>query len=200
MARVQCPRCGLYNPKSAQRCDCGYDFASGEVKTSYLVTEAVRQSTRLKRRSILLMVLLTVVTGGIYYPSWFLLRRDGINSLNANEKLGTLPFVVAIILFVVALGFGIVAEMAEVEEVAGLTQASDLTQLFAGILLLVQCFKVRRIIEAHLHAATPDLSDMPLLRHSQSSLSRVAVFLLLIFYLQYVINKRLAPVAEVQPS
>ena len=33
MPSVQCPRCGLYHPESAQRCDCGYDFASGEVKT-----------------------------------------------------------------------------------------------------------------------------------------------------------------------
>jgi hypothetical protein len=32
----KCPRCGLYNPAEAQRCDCGYDFASGQVKTSYL--------------------------------------------------------------------------------------------------------------------------------------------------------------------
>ena len=32
MPELKCPRCGLYNPEAAERCDCGYDFASGEVK------------------------------------------------------------------------------------------------------------------------------------------------------------------------
>ena len=33
---MQCPNCGLLNPASALRCDCGYDFASGSVQPSYL--------------------------------------------------------------------------------------------------------------------------------------------------------------------
>jgi hypothetical protein len=32
---VECPRCGLINPESAQRCDCGYDFLSRSVKAAY---------------------------------------------------------------------------------------------------------------------------------------------------------------------
>ncbi|MBN9121990.1 MAG: hypothetical protein J0I06_23085 [Planctomycetes bacterium] len=31
-----CPKCGLVNPPSAQRCDCGYDFISRSVEASYL--------------------------------------------------------------------------------------------------------------------------------------------------------------------
>jgi len=30
-----CPRCGLVNPPGAQRCDCGYDFASRRVGVPY---------------------------------------------------------------------------------------------------------------------------------------------------------------------
>ena len=30
-----CPKCGLANPESAQRCDCGYDFAARSVERSY---------------------------------------------------------------------------------------------------------------------------------------------------------------------
>src|SRR5436190_15390434 len=33
---MKCPHCGLFNPDSAQRCDCGYDFASQQVLSSYL--------------------------------------------------------------------------------------------------------------------------------------------------------------------
>lgn len=32
----KCPRCKLINPTGADRCDCGYDFASKTVKPSYL--------------------------------------------------------------------------------------------------------------------------------------------------------------------
>ncbi len=31
-----CPKCGLANPDSAQRCDCGFDFESYRVEKSYV--------------------------------------------------------------------------------------------------------------------------------------------------------------------
>jgi hypothetical protein len=31
-----CPNCRLINPRSAQRCDCGYDFALNRMERSYL--------------------------------------------------------------------------------------------------------------------------------------------------------------------
>jgi hypothetical protein len=31
-----CPKCGLVNPPDAQSCDCGYDFASRTMRSSYL--------------------------------------------------------------------------------------------------------------------------------------------------------------------
>ena len=36
---MKCPVCGLFNPDSAQRCDCGYDFQSGKLKKSYVKPE-----------------------------------------------------------------------------------------------------------------------------------------------------------------
>jgi hypothetical protein len=36
MSSKKCPNCGLYNMESAIRCDCGYDFASGQIEDSYL--------------------------------------------------------------------------------------------------------------------------------------------------------------------
>jgi hypothetical protein len=114
------------------------------------------------------MVLLLIVTAGIYYPSWFLLRRDGINSLNANEKLGTLPFIVGIVLFVVIFVLDIISTTTASESA---DVGSRIVQFAAGILLLIQCFKVRRILEAHLQETLSELSDHPHLRHSQSALS-----------------------------
>jgi hypothetical protein len=31
-----CPKCGLVNPPTAQRCDCGWDFVSRQQEQSYL--------------------------------------------------------------------------------------------------------------------------------------------------------------------
>jgi hypothetical protein len=39
-----CPECGLINPPDAQRCDCGYDFASRTMQQSYSGTNAAASS------------------------------------------------------------------------------------------------------------------------------------------------------------
>jgi hypothetical protein len=33
---MKCPNCGLINPDSALRCDCGYDFNSSKIEKSYI--------------------------------------------------------------------------------------------------------------------------------------------------------------------
>jgi len=43
---MECPKCKLLNPEGAERCDCGYDFASGEMKASYLKAEQERRKAR----------------------------------------------------------------------------------------------------------------------------------------------------------
>ena len=41
-----CPRCGVTNPSEAQRCDCGYDFASGRILGSHLTNRQRAQMAR----------------------------------------------------------------------------------------------------------------------------------------------------------
>jgi hypothetical protein len=47
---MKCPRCALINPENALRCDCGWDFATGTLKESYLGKEAMRQGDPVLRR------------------------------------------------------------------------------------------------------------------------------------------------------
>jgi hypothetical protein len=44
MPSQKCPSCGLYNSEAALRCDCGYDFVSGQMKASYLSDTVVMQT------------------------------------------------------------------------------------------------------------------------------------------------------------
>ena len=41
---MRCPSCGLFNPPSALKCDCGYDFTSGERPRSRPRVESRRSS------------------------------------------------------------------------------------------------------------------------------------------------------------
>jgi hypothetical protein len=36
-----CPKCRLVNPSEAQRCDCGWDFVTGQQERSYIVPKRV---------------------------------------------------------------------------------------------------------------------------------------------------------------
>jgi hypothetical protein len=47
---MECPNCGLENPPIAQRCDCGYDFPSREMKGSYLTPKQQEERTWNARR------------------------------------------------------------------------------------------------------------------------------------------------------
>ena len=42
----ECPKCGLTNPDSAQRCDCGWDFRSETLEKSYLTGNAAHVTAR----------------------------------------------------------------------------------------------------------------------------------------------------------
>jgi hypothetical protein len=39
----KCPRCGLFSPDEANRCDCGYDFRTKTVQSSYLLADTMRK-------------------------------------------------------------------------------------------------------------------------------------------------------------
>jgi len=74
---VKCPKCGLINPDSALRCDCGFDFATGRVKQSYLSQsqpsqppEGAGQSTNRSSISILVVILSAGTAVGLLVFMW----------------------------------------------------------------------------------------------------------------------------------
>jgi hypothetical protein len=42
---MECPNCGLLNPPTSERCDCGFDFSSRAMKGSLLSREELRKAS-----------------------------------------------------------------------------------------------------------------------------------------------------------
>ena len=178
---MYCSHCGSNLDEKARFCPgCGQ------------VTAA---SSPLKRRSLVIMVLLFIVTFGFYMPSWFLLCRKRLNGLKSNEKLAVWPFVAVILLMTAGLVTAPVPAEGDtaVDSATGVLLLSDLMGFVGGIVIVWQSFKVRHILEDHFQDSQPELSEvLPSVQRAESALSGVGVFFLTIFYLQYVINKRVA--------
>ena len=149
-------------------------------------------TTGLKRRSVVLMIVLSIVTFGLYYPIWFLRRRAALNRLDSPRKLRLWPFVIVIAWFVFQFIVGIAAGSAPPEQTSGAGAALllNVVQLAVGILMVVQSFFTKDILEDHL-VGPGDRVPNPLFVDTVK-LSGVMTFLFQIFYLQYVINRYIA--------
>jgi predicted Zn finger-like uncharacterized protein len=181
-----CKRCGgkIIIETRAQEIeteDFAFDTDSGqEFKEGVTNFVGVSRATpELKKTSVILMLFLTAITLGIYYPIWCLKRKKEINNLQSKEKLGSGVFVFAIVAYSLTLLSGLISGFLE-----GLTGgrsafqnfldlAFNILNLVVGISLLVRCFKIRRILQEHFN----------------KSLSAVATFFFQIYYLQYKINR-----------
>jgi len=148
-------------------------------------------STGLKRRSVIVMILLSLVTLGVYYPIWFLRRRAAFNRLDSPRKLQQWPFVVALVWFVFVFGLGIANGLAAPGKAIGDGTALlvMIVRLAVGILMVVQSFFIKDILEDHFagpgdHVGNPMFADTV-------KLSGVLTFLFQIYYLQYAINRYL---------
>ena len=194
---MYCTRCGQRNDDASRFCaTCGNHLdAQTATREPALPTSATSGSPLpgLRRTSVLLLIFLTFVTVVIYYPVWFLRRRRALNGLRSRDKLNTGVFVVAIVLFSVGLllmlmawaleGFGEGLGRGDLLAVSkGLEGFAQFLNLVAGIALLIQSFKVRRMLTEHLAAHT----GQPV------SISGLGTFFFQILYLQYKINTILA--------
>ena len=146
---------------------------------------ATPADTGLERRSVWLMVLLIFVTLGLYYPIWFWRRRNGLNRLDSPKKLEVWPLAVFTVYFVAASVTGIVTTPDELFDGAPLV--IRLVELAVGIMMIIQCFRIKDIIEDHVQG--PDDTPREEMFRPPVKLSGLMTFFFSIFYLQYAINK-----------
>lgn len=154
------------------------------------ITPSVRP-TGLKRRSVILMIVLTIVTFGLYYPIWFLSRRTAFNRLDSPRKLQLWPFPLFIAWIVVDFIVTVASAAAPPEQVIGVGNALilDLLQLAGAILMVVQCFFVKDILADHLAGSEDSVPDPIFVNRVE--LSGLMTFFFQFFYLQHVINRHI---------
>ncbi len=160
---------------------------------------AVEKNLRLgiKKTSVVVVVLLTAITGGIYIPIWFLTRRSAINALDSGEKLGKGIFILAAVVFA---GVTVGSAYLQVLEIMGpvfstngelvivsLELLLNVISLLVFIPVIYEAFKVKRIIEDHFINRYPGKGV---------HLSKLWTFLLMNIYLQHKINRLEAPASD----
>ncbi len=140
------------------------------------------------------MCFLTLLTGGLYAPIWFFIRRRALNNLHSREKLEAWPVSVALAALVASLCLPLLGSLkwgswVEVENAFPLLHPGIL--LVAGLILIVQCFKVRRILLDHLAPRQEAMFSAGIRMQHEESFSRMGTFFFGIFYLQHKINSML---------
>lgn len=141
----------------------------------------------MKRRRVVVMIVFMIISFGLYYPVWWFRRRAGLNRLNASKKLPLWPILLLGILFAFQFGIALAAGETPLEQFLGDGGVLLLSvfQLAVGIVMLIQSFRVKDMIEEH---ATPDSTSGPMFVE-QVQLSVLMTFFFSIFYLQWAINR-----------
>ncbi len=181
---MYCSTCGKENANTASFCTaCGNSLSTQTPEVQESIGGLPESDQELKKSSVILIIFLTVITGGIYNPVWFLKRRNAINNLQSKEKLSSGVFIFAIVMFSMSLLLAFISGLSEgfgdMDTARGIDAFSNILGLVAGITLLVQCFKVRRIFNEHFNVYLK--RDIPF--------SGVATFFFQIYYFQYKMNR-----------
>ena len=131
------------------------------------------------KKSVLSIIILSLITLGIYIPIWFLLQSRFINRFSQNStfdrSLPILALIVAIAPMLMVFSwayFNIPSEYL-------LDQIISISNLAFVVIILKMSFAVRRIFIDHY--ASSEGRVFPI--------SRVATFFFTIYYLQYKMNR-----------
>lgn len=141
---------------------------------------------------VAVVLLLTVISGGLYLPIWLLTRRAAFNQLHSEERLHKGTLVAALLAFGLALLLSLYAAYLTMP-LAGATEpgqqlAATLLDLLANLLALLalvplvyQTFRAKRMLADHFNHNDHLQRDIPF--------SNLWTLLLLNVYLQYKINQ-----------
>ena len=108
---MECPRCALLNPESAQRCDCGYDFVTRRLESSYLTDKERPGSVRstANRRAWLIETIGAPALGAV---CTFVVLYSAIFETGARRHDGGLDDPLMIVYTAVADAAGIIVGLA----------------------------------------------------------------------------------------
>lgn len=174
----------LESGMTAELFEVAWNETRGAVSESTIGTASTKID--LQKKSIGGVIVLTMITLGIYIPIWLFKQKDGLNNLNSKMKIGntiiiiTLLLQIAYILSITLPSFFITTEDM-LKMIGGLSDYSIWVKLqtysfyiglFAGIAILKVVFDIRSMINSHFN----------------TKLSWAGTFFFNIFYLQYKIN------------
>jgi len=134
---------------------------------------------QLPKKSVWAMLGLAIITGGIYLAVWFWTRRTAFNRLKHYEKINymiALLFLISNIILVALLIPSICLEGTPAGK--NIDDFSRILNLFVVLTMILQAFKIRRILSAHYGI----------------KLSGIATFIFSFYYIQYKINRLPRPV------
>ncbi len=167
----------------------GYDLQLMiETLPAAAPTEAVvtQPTPELKKMSVVLVIGLSLITGMIYEPIWFLTRRKALNRLRSSEKLRLFPFVFVLAVFLIVFLIAFFADLAGKKE----PEIFNRLLLFAAaIVLIFQRFKVKDMLLDHFSPPFSGEFASSLALQNPAPFSGLATFFLGICYLQYKINR-----------
>jgi uncharacterized membrane protein YhaH (DUF805 family) len=102
---VNCPQCGLISPKAALRCDCGYNFSSGELKESY--ERKKQQVIRMPVSDILFSFQGRIDRKTFWVPTVCMLPFSSLTVFWGREGLLPVPVMLILLSFFVWVGLAV---------------------------------------------------------------------------------------------
>lgn len=191
---MDCPRCGAFCSTLDETCECGFDLASARAEAAAPAPKKKRKKKRRRRRretvqtsaleeiaatrvTLLVMLVLTWISCGMYVPLWYVRRQPMLDRLGEATTLGSgLPLLAAgcggVYVFVgvflrLAGAFGPTSEL-----------LAFVVSGTGGVINLVMAFRVRSI-----------LNDLARRWGRPADVSGVWTFFFHVYYLQYVLNR-----------
>lgn len=143
-----------------------------------------------ERKSVWMVILLSVVTLGIYIPYWLYQRLDAFNQMKSTEKLDKNIVMAVLVMYSLTTVMYIVSTISEmmypenISFVTNIDNVGSVIDFVSTIMMLYLAFRTRKVIEDHF----------------KITLSGVATFFFSIYYLQYKINKQLSKAESGAPT